>query len=71
MFEIDKYGIGKVMDMATDHLAHKEHIHLSYDIDALDPFYAPRSVSSVIIRKFSVIDDHEFLLARVQLFEAV
>lgn len=47
MFEVDKYGIGQVMDMALDYFADKEHIHLSYDIDALDPFYAPSTGTAV------------------------
>ena len=36
MYEVDKYGIGKVMDMAIDYLGDRP-IHLSYDVDALDP----------------------------------
>jgi hypothetical protein len=42
MYDIDKYGIGKVMEMVNDHLNGKN-IHLSYDIDALDPFFAPHT----------------------------
>lgn len=47
MYEIDKYGIGKVMEECISHFAHKDHIHLSYDIDALDPFYAPSTGTAV------------------------
>ena len=49
MFEVDKYGIGKVMEMALDHLAGKQAkpIHMSYDIDAVDPSVAPSTGPSV------------------------
>ena len=47
MFDIDKYGIAKVMDMCLDHLADKDDIHLSYDIDAIDPIYAPHTGTTV------------------------
>lgn len=45
MREIDKYGIGRVMSMAIDHLMEGHPggrpLHLSYDIDACDPSIAP------------------------------
>lgn len=47
MTEIDKYGIGAVMSMTLDYLAKKEHIHVSFDIDALDPFFAPATGTAV------------------------
>ena len=47
MHEIDKYGIGRVMDDALKYLEGKDNIHLSYDIDALDPFYAPSTGTAV------------------------
>ena len=47
MREVDKYGIGRVMEECNDYFSHKEHIHLSYDIDALDPFYAPSTGTAV------------------------
>jgi arginase len=44
MHEIDRYGIGQVMDMTLEHLSKgdnpKSPIHLSFDIDALDPSVA-------------------------------
>lgn len=54
MHEIDRYGIGKVMDMALDHVnpGRKLPIHLSFDVDALDPSVAPSTgtpVSSFVI----------------------
>ena len=36
MQHVDRYGIGKVMEMALDHLKGRP-LHMSYDIDALDP----------------------------------
>jgi len=43
--EVDKYGIGKVMDMALAYLNPHPHrkipIHLSFDIDSIDPFVCP------------------------------
>lgn len=50
MHDIDRYGIGTVMDMAIEHLT-KENanrpIHLSYDIDAVDPVLAPATGTTV------------------------
>ena len=44
MHEIDRYGIGQVMEMAVECLSKDDHpnspIHLSFDIDALDPTVA-------------------------------
>ncbi|KAF2724392.1 arginase [Polychaeton citri CBS 116435] len=41
MHDIDRYGIGKVMDMALGWIGSDTPIHLSFDIDALDPMWAP------------------------------
>lgn len=41
MYDVDKLGIGRVMDECTDYFRHYNGIHLSYDIDAVDPFFAP------------------------------
>jgi len=43
MHEVDKYGIGKVVEMALDHVnpGREKPIHLSFDVDALDPTVAP------------------------------
>ncbi|CAG8770875.1 4090_t:CDS:2, partial [Ambispora leptoticha] len=43
MHEVDKYGIGKVVEMALDRVNPKRDrpIHLSFDVDALDPSVAP------------------------------
>lgn len=49
MHHVDKYGIGKVLDMALDDVNPDRNrpIHLSFDVDALDPTVAPSTVSSV------------------------
>lgn len=41
--ELDRYGIGKVVEMALDHVNPNRDlpIHVSFDIDALDPSVAP------------------------------
>ena len=42
MFDLDKFGVGRIMDYILNELiGSDENIHLSFDIDALDPFYAP------------------------------
>jgi arginase len=50
MHEIDRYGIGQTMEMALDHLLHADPnrpLHLSYDIDAIDPILAPATGTTV------------------------
>lgn len=49
MTEVDRFGIGRVMDMALEHVSRKGRgpIHLSYDIDALDPSIAPSTGTRV------------------------
>ncbi|KAF8350603.1 arginase [Amanita rubescens] len=49
MHEVDKYGIGKVMEMALDHVNPNRDrpIHLSFDVDALDPSVAPSTGTPV------------------------
>jgi arginase len=50
MHEIDRYGIGQVMEMALGHLLAKDPnrpLHLSYDIDAVDPMLAPATGTTV------------------------
>ena len=46
MYDIDRLGIGKVMEETLDYLGDRN-IHLSYDIDAIDPFYAPHTGTAV------------------------
>ncbi|KJA27147.1 hypothetical protein HYPSUDRAFT_35715 [Hypholoma sublateritium FD-334 SS-4] len=49
MHEVDKYGIGKVVEMALDHVNpdRNKPIHLSFDVDALDPSVAPSTGTPV------------------------
>ena len=49
MHEVDKYGIGKVVEMALDHVnpERKLPIHLSFDVDSLDPSVAPSTGTPV------------------------
>lgn len=49
MQDVDQYGIGKVMEMALDHLCGKKlrPLHMSYDIDAVDPVIAPSTGTTV------------------------
>ncbi|ETN19390.1 arginase [Phytophthora nicotianae INRA-310] len=49
MQEVDRYGIGKTMEMALDHLCGKKQrpLHMSYDIDAVDPLVAPSTGTRV------------------------
>ncbi|KIP12331.1 hypothetical protein PHLGIDRAFT_113806 [Phlebiopsis gigantea 11061_1 CR5-6] len=49
MHEVDKYGIGKVVEMALDHVnpARQLPIHLSFDVDSLDPTVAPSTGTPV------------------------
>ncbi|GAA5974470.1 hypothetical protein JCM11641_003235 [Rhodosporidiobolus odoratus] len=48
MHHVDKYGIGKVVEMAIEHVgANERPIHLSFDVDALDPTVAPSTGTAV------------------------
>ncbi|SPN99233.1 probable AGA arginase [Cephalotrichum gorgonifer] len=47
MFDIDKYGIGRVVEMALAHIGSDTPIHLSFDVDALDPLWAPSTGTPV------------------------
>jgi len=47
MYDIDRHGIGKVMDMALGWIGSDTPIHLSFDIDALDPMWAPSTGTAV------------------------
>jgi arginase len=49
MHEVDKYGIGKVVEMALDSVnpGRDLPIHLSFDVDALDPSVAPSTGTPV------------------------
>ncbi|TFJ81342.1 hypothetical protein NSK_007303 [Nannochloropsis salina CCMP1776] len=49
MHEVDKFGIGKIMEMVLDHILGRTDrpLHLSFDIDAVDPLYAPSTGTRV------------------------
>ena len=49
MHEVDKYGIGQVVEMAIDHVnpLRSRPIHLSFDVDAMDPSVAPSTGTPV------------------------
>ncbi|KIM60652.1 hypothetical protein SCLCIDRAFT_1216715 [Scleroderma citrinum Foug A] len=49
MHHVDKYGIGRVVEMALDHVNPNRDlpIHLSFDVDALDPSVAPSTGTPV------------------------
>ncbi|GAA6025685.1 hypothetical protein JCM10207_003827 [Rhodosporidiobolus poonsookiae] len=47
MHHVDKYGIGKVVEMAVEHVGKDRPIHLSFDVDALDPTVAPSTGTAV------------------------
>ena len=49
MHEVDRWGIGRVVEMALDHVnpERNQPIHLSFDVDALDPSVAPSTGTPV------------------------
>lgn len=49
MTEVDKFGIGKIMEMALDHVNPNRDrpIHLSFDVDAIDPLVVPSTGTKV------------------------
>ena len=47
MYDIDRFGIGAVMEKCLLHLNKHDNIHLSFDIDAIDPFFAPHTGTAV------------------------
>ncbi|KAL1962077.1 hypothetical protein VTN77DRAFT_605 [Rasamsonia byssochlamydoides] len=47
MHDIDRHGIGRVVEMALAHIGNDTPIHLSFDVDALDPLWAPSTGTPV------------------------
>lgn len=47
MYDIDRFGIGRVMDECLSYFGDRDSIHLSFDVDGLDPFYAPSTGTTV------------------------
>lgn len=42
-----RHGIGRVMEMALGYIGNDTPIHLSFDVDALDPMWAPSTGTPV------------------------
>ena len=40
---LDRAGVGEVMRETAEYLSNHKNIHLSFDIDAMDPFFAPHT----------------------------
>jgi arginase len=49
MYDVDRFGIGNVVEMALNHVNPERNlpIHLSFDVDALDPSVAPSTGTPV------------------------
>lgn len=49
MYHVDKYGVGKVVEMALDKInpERKFPVHMSYDVDAIDPSFVPATGTRV------------------------
>ncbi|RYY84034.1 hypothetical protein EON63_10045 [archaeon] len=47
MYDVDRLGIGKVMEQTLDHVKNSN-VHLSFDIDGLDPYFAPHTGMVII-----------------------
>ncbi|KAJ2345756.1 Arginase, catabolizes arginine to ornithine and urea [Coemansia sp. RSA 2618] len=49
MHDVDKHGIGRVVEMALDHVNkdRSRPVHMSFDVDALDPSVAPATGTPV------------------------
>jgi arginase len=49
MHDVDKYGIGAVMEKSIEHLRRRKDcpLHLSFDIDGVDPMFAPSTGTRV------------------------
>lgn len=41
MKEVDAYGVAGVIERAVEHLSHLDRVHLSFDLDVMDPDIAP------------------------------
>ncbi|KAJ2700212.1 Arginase, catabolizes arginine to ornithine and urea [Coemansia sp. IMI 203386] len=49
MHDVDKHGIGRIVEMALDHVNKDRNlpVHMSFDVDALDPSVAPATGTPV------------------------
>ena len=57
MSHVDRFGIGRVMEMALDQLGGDEPVHMSFDIDSVDPVEAP-STGTVVRGGLSFREAH-------------
>ena len=48
MSDINQYGIGIIMNKALHYLQDKSSLHVSFDIDSVDPLYAPCTGTTVL-----------------------
>jgi arginase len=48
MTDVDRFGIGRVMERAVAHLGDKGSLHLSLDIDGTDPSVAPSTGTTAL-----------------------
>lgn len=46
MYDVDRLGMGRVMEEVISYVGDRP-IHLSFDIDAIDPFFAPHTGTAV------------------------
>ena len=46
-FDLHRFGIGRVMELALGHIGSDTPIHLSFDVDGLDPQWAPSTGTPV------------------------
>lgn len=74
MYDVDRLGIGRIMEEIDVYLKGKD-IHLSYDIDAIDPVYAPStgttSKGGLSFREGNYICEALFATGRLKSMELV
>lgn len=77
MYHVDKYGIGKVVEMALDAINpdRSRPVHLSYDVDAIDPSFVPatgtRVEGGLLLREGLFIAEEVAMLGLLQLLDIV
>ncbi len=75
MHDVDQKGIARVMDEINEFFKHKSSIHLSYDIDALDPTVAPHTGTAVqgglTIREGKFIGEYLYKTGKLRSMELV
>ena len=75
MYDVDRLGIGAVMEQTAAYLDKHKKIHLSFDIDALDPFFAPSTGTAVrgglTFREGNFICEHLYASGKLASMELV